>query len=132
MLRSPALTAVGCTFRGTHGLAGIAALVLTLVAIALAPERALAGDGEPPVCPEPAAGNARTAQATDFFAACYDEGLELTYALHDLPDHGTVTQPSLDSGYGGRFRYTSAAGYDGPDSFSYTAESEDGTSAVVT
>ena len=57
-----------------------------------------------------------------------DAGTSLTVTAHSTPGHGTLT-----IGANGKYLYTPAAGYSGPDSFTYTATDASGqtTTAIV-
>jgi hypothetical protein len=84
--------------------------------------------GPPPAC-------APLTATTDFGTPaavqleCTDPaGAALTYALAGNPAHGTVSLYAAT----GAVVYTPAAGYSGPDSFSYTATAGDGTAAPAT
>lgn len=70
-----------------------------------------------------AGGVAKAGTATGLLAN--DHGSDLTVTGHSDPSHGTV-EVAAD----GSYTYTPAAGYSGPDSFTYTAK--DGTGATVT
>ncbi len=82
----------------------------------------------PPACAE---GSVSTPVGVPVSAsvACTDpEGTALTYSVVAGPSHGTLSPIGPD----GRFTYTPAAGYVGPDSFTFTASDGANTSAVAT
>jgi DNA-binding beta-propeller fold protein YncE len=60
---------------------------------------------------------------------CSDaDGKPVTLAIEGAPSHGSLG--TVDSA--GQVTYTPAAGYSGPDSFTFTASNEDGTAAPAT
>ena len=82
----------------------------------------------PPSC---LAASATTAfgQPTTLQLQCTDVlGAPVTYAIVAKPSHGSVSLNSAN----GQATYTPTGGYSGPDSFTYTGTSSDGTSAPTT
>lgn len=88
--------------------------------------------GEPAnLAPACADGSASTPAGTALTSAvaCVDpEGAPLAYTVVSGPSHGTLSTIAA----GGGFTYTPAAGYTGPDSFTFTAGDGTHTSAVAT
>ena len=87
---------------------------------------------QPPYCSEDFSFEAEPGQVTNFNPADYysDEGEpvcwdpdygELTFTLAGPPAHGTVSGYQADTGFG----YGPAAGYAGPDSFTFRASDGD-------
>ena len=67
--------------------------------------------------------------ATALTLSCSDaDGKPVGYAITANPAHGTLSAV----GAAGQVTYTPAAGYGGPDSFTFTAHNADGTSAPAT
>ena len=91
----------------------------------------VSGSGPPPLPGQPVTVEAGdTSQGT---ISCSDpEGADLTFTVHDQPDHGTVTDLLENQPFPGsqsaRFTYTVATGYSGPDEF--TLRVSDGVSTV--
>jgi hypothetical protein len=82
----------------------------------------------PPTC-QPLTTTAVFGQATSVQLHCTDVvGASLSYAIASNPAHGSVSV----NGATGQATYTPAAGYSGPDSFTFDATSSHGTSAATT
>ncbi|HEX2118148.1 MAG TPA: Ig-like domain-containing protein [Acidimicrobiales bacterium] len=82
----------------------------------------------PPACAEGSASTPAGAPVTATLACTDPEGAALTYTAVDGPSHGNLSPIAAD----GSFTYTPAAGYTGPDSFTFTAGDGTHTSAVAT
>lgn len=105
-----------------------AAVVAAVLAAGAAPASAA-----PPVCSTPPVKHLRTDVLAVFVPDC---GLgsgpaawSAVYTITDQPDHGTA-QVQRDMIQ--RLRYLPPEGYEGPDQFSYTVTTADGTSTPVT
>ena len=81
----------------------------------------------PPSCPSSATITAQSGVPLFLSPPCFDEDADpLTYAIVDPPDHGTIGEQN-----GSRF-YTSAAGYTGPDQFTFRANDGQADSQTTT
>lgn len=65
---------------------------------------------------------------------CFDdEGAELTFAVEDGPEHGTLSEIEPEGSGSASFTYTPSPGYEGDDAFSFVANdgTQDSAPAVV-
>lgn len=86
----------------------------------------------PPTCEQPPQLDVRTnsdGRYVDFWCWGNEEHGELTYTVTDRPDHGSLEIPEWSDG--STAFYTPHTGYDGLDSFSYTASNDAGDAEQV-